>query len=83
MTFLATTSDHFEGNEGPNVAEAWLTDIGMLFYTFGCTDEQKVWYIGLNLTGKARQWGTSRKMFLSEPRKKNYHYLGVVQDGVQ
>lgn len=29
----------FEGNEGPIVAEAWLTDIGVLFDTLSCTDE--------------------------------------------
>jgi hypothetical protein len=32
----------FEGIEGPNIAEAWLTDIDVLFNTLGCMDEQKV-----------------------------------------
>jgi hypothetical protein len=32
----------FEGIEGPNVAETWLTDIEVLFDTLGCTNEQKV-----------------------------------------
>lgn len=43
----------FEGVEGPNVAEAWLTDIEVLFNTLGCTNKQKVHYIGLKLTGEA------------------------------
>jgi hypothetical protein len=32
----------FEGTEGPNATEAWLTDIDVLYTTLGCTDEQKV-----------------------------------------
>jgi Uri superfamily endonuclease len=29
----------FEGIEGPNVVEAWLTNIEVLFNTLGCNDE--------------------------------------------
>jgi hypothetical protein len=57
----------FEGIEGPNVVEAWLTDIKVLFDTFSCTNEQKVHYIVLKLIGEARRWWTSRKVLLSEP----------------
>jgi hypothetical protein len=32
----------FEGIEGPNVAEAWLIDIEVLFKILGCTNEQRV-----------------------------------------
>jgi hypothetical protein len=32
----------FEGTEGSNAIEAWLTDIDVLYTTLGCTDEQKV-----------------------------------------
>jgi hypothetical protein len=32
----------FEGIEGPNVAEAWLTDIEVLFNILGCSNEQRV-----------------------------------------
>jgi hypothetical protein len=39
----------FEGIEGPNVAEALLTNIEVLFDTLGCTNKQKVCYIGLKL----------------------------------
>jgi hypothetical protein len=56
----------FEGTEGPNVAEAWLTDIDTLYTTLGCTDEQKVQYIVLQLTGEAKRWWTARKVLLGE-----------------
>jgi hypothetical protein len=54
----------FEGTEGPNVAEAWLTDIDALYTTLGCTDEQKVQYIILQLTGEVKRWWTARKVLL-------------------
>jgi hypothetical protein len=57
----------FEGIEGPNVAEAWLTDIEVLYDSLGCTDEQKVRYVVLRLTGEAGRWWTSRKVLLKEP----------------
>jgi hypothetical protein len=57
----------FEGIEGPNVAEAWLTNIKVLFNTLGCTNEQRFRYIGLKLTGEASRWWTSRKVLLTEP----------------
>jgi hypothetical protein len=56
----------FEGIEGPNAAEAWLTDIEVLFDTLGCTDEQKVRYVRLKLTGEAGQWWNSRKVLLGD-----------------
>jgi hypothetical protein len=56
----------FEGTEGPNVVEAWLTDIDVLYTTLGCTDEQKVQYIVLQLTGEAKRWWTARKVLLGE-----------------
>jgi hypothetical protein len=52
----------FEGIEGPNAAEAWLTYIDVLFDTLGCTDKQKVQYIALQLTGEARRWWNSKKV---------------------
>jgi hypothetical protein len=54
----------FEGIEGPNATKAWLTDIDVLFNTLGCTDEQKVRYIGLQLTGEAGRWWNSKKVLL-------------------
>jgi hypothetical protein len=60
----------FAGNEGPDEAEAWLTDIGVLFDTLDCTNEQKVRYIGLNLTGEARRWWNSKMILLSRPRNE-------------
>jgi hypothetical protein len=57
----------FEGIEGPNIAEAWLTNIDVLFDTLDCTDEQKVHYIGLKLTREDGRWWTSKKVLLSEP----------------
>lgn len=56
----------FEGIEGPNAAEAWLTDIDVLYDTLGCTDEQKVRYVRLNLTGEAGRWWNSRKVLLGD-----------------
>jgi hypothetical protein len=32
----------FEGVEGPRAAEAWLTDIEVLFNILSCTNEQRV-----------------------------------------
>jgi hypothetical protein len=37
-----------------------------LYTTLGCTDEQKVQYIVLQLTGEARGWWTARKVMLGE-----------------
>jgi hypothetical protein len=56
----------FEGTEGPNAAEAWLTDIDVLYTTFGCTNEQKVQYLALQLTGEAGRWWNARKVLLGE-----------------
>jgi hypothetical protein len=56
----------FEAIEGPNVVEAWLTDIEVIFDTLGCTDEHKVRYIVLKLTGEAGSCWTSKKVLLTE-----------------
>lgn len=34
------------------VAETWISNFQLLHETLGCTDEQKVRYIGLRLIGK-------------------------------
>jgi hypothetical protein len=39
-------------------------NIEVLFNTLGCMDEQRVSYIGLQLTGEARRWWTSRNVLL-------------------
>jgi hypothetical protein len=57
----------FKGVEGPSAAEAWLTDIEVLFDTLGCTYEQWVRYIELKLTGETGRWWTSKKVLLTEP----------------
>jgi hypothetical protein len=57
----------FEGIEGPSAVEAWLTDIEVLFDILGCTNEQRVRYIGLKLTGEVGRWWTSKKVLLTEP----------------
>jgi hypothetical protein len=56
----------FERTEGPNAAEAWLTNIDVLFNTLGCTDEHKVWYIALQLMGEAGRWWNARKVLLED-----------------
>jgi len=56
----------FEGIEGPNAAEALLTNIDVLYNTLGCTDKQRVRYIGLKLTGEAGRWWTTRKVLLGD-----------------
>jgi hypothetical protein len=56
----------FEGTEGPDAADAWLTDIDALYTTLGCTDEQKVQYLALQLTGEAGRWWNVRKVLLEE-----------------
>jgi hypothetical protein len=62
----------FEGIEGPSVAEAWLTDIEVLFDTLGCTHDQRARYIGLKLTGKAERWWTFKKVLLTEPPNEKW-----------
>jgi hypothetical protein len=57
----------FEGIEGPSAAEAWLTDIEVLFDILGCTNDQRVKYIELKLTCEARRWWTSKKVLLTKP----------------
>lgn len=52
------------------MAEAWLTDIKVLYDTLGCTDEQKVSYVVLRLTDEAGRWWTSRKVLQKEPPNK-------------
>jgi len=56
----------FEGTEGLNAAEAWLTDIDVLYTTLGCIDKQNVQYLALQLTGEAGRWWNARKMLLGE-----------------
>jgi hypothetical protein len=56
----------FEGIEGPNAAEAWLTDIDVLYNTFGCTKEHKVRYLTLQLTGEVGRWWNARKVLLGD-----------------
>jgi hypothetical protein len=56
----------FEGIEGPNVAEAWLMDIEVLYNTLSCTNEQKVQYTRVKLTGEAGRWWNSRKVLLGD-----------------
>jgi hypothetical protein len=54
----------FDGAQGAMVAEAWITDIQDLFENLGCTDEQKVRYAALKLTGEATKWWKSKKLML-------------------
>jgi hypothetical protein len=56
----------FEGTERSNAAEAWLTNIDVLYTTLSCTDEQKVQYLALQLTGEAGRWWNARKVLLGE-----------------
>ncbi|XP_062170953.1 uncharacterized protein LOC133876716 [Alnus glutinosa] len=54
------------GTEGSNAAEAWVTNIDVLYTTLGCTNEQKVQYLALQLTGEAGRWWNARKVLLGE-----------------
>ena len=47
------------------MAESWITDLEMLFEELGCTDEQRVRYIGLKLTDEALLWWKSKKQLLT------------------
>jgi len=38
----------------------------VLYNTLGCTDKQRVRYIGLKLTGEAGRWWTTRKVLLGD-----------------
>jgi hypothetical protein len=56
----------FEGIERPSTAEAWLINIEVLFNILSCTNEQRVRYIELKLTGEAGRWWTSKKVLLTK-----------------
>jgi hypothetical protein len=70
----------FEGTEGPNVAEAWLTDIDVLFNTLECTDEQKVRYVQLQLTGEAGRWWNSKRAMLGADARITWESFKVEYD---
>lgn len=70
----------FEGIEWPNAAKAWLMDIDVLFNTLGCTDEQKVRYIGPQLDA----WSWEMVEFDEGATwKRDSDHLGVVQGRIQ
>jgi hypothetical protein len=48
-----------------------------LFKTLGCTKEQKVWYIGLQLTGEAGRWWNSRKVLLRNETEITWELFNV------
>jgi hypothetical protein len=78
------TSHHFwsfEGIEAPNVAEAWLTDIEVLFNFLGYSNEQRVQYIRLKLTG----WKVVdlEESVAVRTSKRDSNHLGFVQDRIQ
>jgi len=54
----------FDGTQVQLVAEAWIMDIQLLHEALGCTDEQKVRYIGLGITDETRRWWKSKKELL-------------------
>jgi hypothetical protein len=64
--FASYHFQNFEGTEGPNATEAWLTDIDVLFNTLGYTDEQKVRFIALQLAGETGRWRNARKVLLGD-----------------
>lgn len=62
--FVSQQFHLFDGTPGPLVAEAWIMDIHLLHETLGCTDEQKVRYIGLRITDEVGRWWKSKKGLL-------------------
>lgn len=54
----------FDGTQRPMVVEAQITDLQELLEAIGCTDNQKVNYAELKLSGEATRWWQSRKQLL-------------------
>jgi hypothetical protein len=63
--FSKHNSPDFYGDEGPIVADDWLTSHKDLDETLHCTDAQKVDYSNLKLRGEAKNWWKSRKIHLT------------------
>ncbi|XP_059451000.1 uncharacterized protein LOC132181784 [Corylus avellana] len=50
----------FNGTQGHTVVEAWISDIQLLHDTLKCTNEEKLTYTVLRLTGEALKWWKSQ-----------------------
>jgi hypothetical protein len=50
----------FNGTQGHTVAEAWISDIQLLHDTLKCTNEERLKYTVLRLTGEALKWWKSQ-----------------------
>jgi hypothetical protein len=50
----------FNGTQGHTVAEAWISDIQLLHGTLKCTNEERLKYTVLRLTGEALKWWKSQ-----------------------
>jgi hypothetical protein len=62
--FFRHNSPTFDGIAGPIAADHWLNGIQRLMVALKCTDEQKVNYAGLKLTGEAEYWWMSKQAML-------------------
>jgi hypothetical protein len=51
----------FNGTQGHTVAEAWISNIQLLHDTLKCTNEERLTYTILRLTGEALKWWKSQE----------------------
>jgi hypothetical protein len=63
--FSRQNSPEFFGEEGPMMADDWITSHDDLTEMLGCTESQKVAYAGLKLKGEANYWWKSKKLDLT------------------
>jgi hypothetical protein len=54
--FSRHNSPEFFGEEGPMMADDWITSHEDLTKMLSCTESQKVAYAGLKLKGEANYW---------------------------
>jgi hypothetical protein len=63
--FSRQNSLEFFGEEGPMMANDWITSHEDLTEMLGCTESQKVVYASLKLKGEANYWWKSKKLDLT------------------
>jgi hypothetical protein len=53
---MALLTNNFIPSTGLNVAEAWISNIQLLHDTLNCTNEKRLTYTILMITGEALKW---------------------------
>ncbi|XP_042939179.1 uncharacterized protein LOC122274203 [Carya illinoinensis] len=64
--FLIYRYPNFMGTEGALRANKWLLDLERTFNISGCTEDQKVQYVGHLLQGEASIWWDTKQQLLAQ-----------------